>query len=137
MIRIIGAVIITLVTTDAGTWCIVIISIVTGSTISSNGSVCSCNQIVVIVIGKSSGTPSRCCCVARCTICRNADRRVIGVAGSIKITLVTTDTGTGCIVISIGMTLYTIVCYSGMCASQRIDGTVIESGRSPGTLSVT
>jgi hypothetical protein len=92
--------------------CIIVITVVTGSTVAGNWSVCSREWIEVVMDGESSGHPSGVCCMTHFAVSREIQNyvtrvyrlgiiivvaTVTSVGYTIVITLMAIVTGDGCV----------------------------------------
>ena len=127
VVGICGRVVVCQVTAYTGVGCIVVIAVVTGSAVVSDSRMRAIKCIVVIVVGKSRRCPAGLGGVAARTVVAEAQRYVVGVAGLVKISTVTTRTGVGGIVIVPVMTGSTLIGNQCMTPRQGIKVIVVKS----------
>ena len=126
-----GAVVIRQVAAYAGIRRVVVVAVVTSRTVISNTCVRAIEGIVVVVVGKSRRCPAGLGGVAARTVVAEAQRYVVGVAGLIEISTVTTCTGVGRIVVITVVAGGTFIGNNGMPPCQRVKIVVVEARRYP------
>ena len=120
------------VATVAGVGCAVVIAVVTGSAVISDGCMSAVQCIIVAVNRERSRLPTRNGRVTDRTVARKAERYVVRIRGLVKIGRVTTVAGVWRIVEIAVVTGVAVVGNGNMRSRKRINGIVIEGGRRPG-----
>ena len=124
---------IVVVATVTGIGCIVVITIVAGSTVVGDSRMSPEQLIEIIVYGECSRRPARICSVTRFTGNRQIERNVIRIDTLVVVGLVTCCAGIGCIVV---IALMTVIAGGGQVCAREWPVAVTECGWYPGILSV-
>ena len=131
MVRIGRTVVVGQVAAHTGIGRVVVIAIVAGSAVISNARMRAIERVVVVVVGKSRRRPAGLGSVATGAVIAKAQRYVVGVAGLIEISTVTTCTGVGRIVVITVVAGGTFIDNNGMPPCQRVKIVVVEARRYP------